>query len=155
MDALHTLSRLSTEATTPRSGCFRERDVEIFGSRHVPPEWPEVPALTNECMARLNSWSGDVVDQAAWALWRLNWIHPYEDGNGRTARAVAYMLLCVGVGQPLPGVPTLLERLIRYKLRYYRCLEAADLAARDGREDVAALAALLRELLEAQLRGDP
>jgi fido (protein-threonine AMPylation protein) len=26
---------------------------------------------------------------AAFALWNLNWIHPFIEGNGRTARAVS------------------------------------------------------------------
>jgi Fic family protein len=29
------------------------------------------------------------VHLCAYVLWRLNWIHPFGDGNGRTARAIA------------------------------------------------------------------
>jgi len=28
---------------------------------------------------------------AAYTLWRMNWIHPFVDGNGRTSRAVSYL----------------------------------------------------------------
>lgn len=103
--------------------------------------------------------SEDVVDhvghepthRAAYVLWRLNWIHPFEDGNGGTSRAAAYIVLSVAIGQELPGRVTLVERLVRNKRRYYRALEAADEAWAEERLDVSAMAALLRELLEAQI----
>src|SRR3546814_2785867 len=40
---------------------------------------------------------------AAFGLWRLNWIHPFIEVNGRTARAACYFLLCVRSGLLLPG----------------------------------------------------
>ena len=40
---------------------------------------------------------------AAYALWRLNWIHPFVEGNGRTARAACYYLICMKAGRLLPG----------------------------------------------------
>jgi Fic family protein len=112
-----------------------------------------VPQLVVELLARLASWNGDLIEMAAWALWRLNWIHPFEEGNGRTARAVTYVTICAGIGQGLPGTPTFLERLIMHKLQYNRALEAADAAALRGTEDVTQLASLLRGLVEAQLGG--
>ncbi len=36
---------------------------------------------------------------AAYALWRLNWIHPFIEGNGRTARAACYYLICMKYGK--------------------------------------------------------
>jgi hypothetical protein len=35
---------------------------------------------------------------AAYGLWRLNWIHPFVEGNGRTARAVCYFTSMRPVG---------------------------------------------------------
>lgn len=34
----------------------------------------------------------------AYALWRLNWIHPFINGNGRTARALCYYVICLRMG---------------------------------------------------------
>ena len=31
----------------------------------------------------------------AYALWRLNWIHPFINGNGRTARALCHYIICL------------------------------------------------------------
>ena len=30
--------------------------------------------------------TGDALDTASFALWRINWVHPFKNGNGRTAR---------------------------------------------------------------------
>ena len=93
---------------------------------------------------------------AGYALWRINWIHPFDDGNGRTARAVAYLLLCARLHQELSGETTLIERLLFHKIRYWRALDAADAACEDGKVDVSVLVALLDELLQAQLSdADP
>jgi Fic family protein len=35
------------------------------------------------------------VHLAAYVLWKMNWIHPFADGNGRTARAVSYVVLSI------------------------------------------------------------
>jgi fido (protein-threonine AMPylation protein) len=40
---------------------------------------------------------------SAFVLWRLNWIHPFDDGNGRTARALAYLVACCRLGFDLPS----------------------------------------------------
>ena len=40
---------------------------------------------------------------AARALWGVNHVHPFVNGNGRTARAVCYYVLCVKSGGQLPG----------------------------------------------------
>jgi Fic family protein len=65
---------------------------------------------------------------AAYILWRLNWIHPFAEGNGRTARAVAYLVLSVQFGRELPGEITLVERMSQRKRDYWHALEAADRA---------------------------
>jgi Fic family protein len=59
-------------------------------------------------------------------LWKLNWIHPFADGNGRTARAVMYVVLSVKLDSLLPGAPTIPEQIAGNKKPYYDALEAAD-----------------------------
>ena len=44
-----------------------------------------------------------VVEVAAYALWRLNWIHPFVNGNGRTARLFSYFLMTMRAGDILSG----------------------------------------------------
>src|SRR3546814_2892499 len=61
---------------------------------------------------------------AAFGLWRLNWIHPFIEGNGRTARAACYFLLCVRSGALLPGRKIVPERIKEDRDGYERALFA-------------------------------
>src|SRR3546814_13263008 len=62
---------------------------------------------------------------AAFGLWRLNWIHPFIEGNGRTARAAFYFLLCVRSGALLPGRKIVPERITDDRAGYALALVAA------------------------------
>lgn len=88
---------------------------------------------------------------AAYALWRLNWIHPFVEGNGRTARAACYYLLCLKHGALLPGSKIVPERIRENRQPYYKALESADIAWEHGQFNVSALAAYLSDLLVDQL----
>jgi Fic family protein len=87
----------------------------------------------------------------AYALWRLNWIHPFVEGNGRTARAACYYLLCLKQGQLLPGRKIVPERIRENRDPYYAALRAADTAWDQGHFDVSELAKYLSGLLKRQL----
>ncbi len=85
-------------------------------------------------------------------LWKLNWIHPFADGNGRTARAVMYVVLSVKLDSLLPGAPTIPEQIAGNKKPYYDALEAADehLIANE-KLDVSRLEEMLDAMLSTQL----
>ena len=88
---------------------------------------------------------------AAYALWRLNWIHPFVEGNGRTARAACYYLICMKQRRLLPGTKIVPERIRENRDRYYAALRAGDAAWDNGKIDVSDLTVYLAELLKAQL----
>jgi Fic family protein len=88
---------------------------------------------------------------AAYGLWRLNWIHPFVEGNGRTARAACYYLLCVRSGALLPGRKILPERIRENRDGYEKALEAADLAWDEGNLDFTVMEDYLAALIQAQL----
>jgi Fic family protein len=88
---------------------------------------------------------------AAYCLWRLNWIHPFTDGNGRTSRALSFMVLCIRLGYRVPGTNTIPAQISADKTPYYKALEAADLAWRDGKVDLSVLENYLSHLLGQQL----
>jgi Fic family protein len=82
----------------------------------------------------------------------MNWIHPFVDGNGRTARATSYLVLCVRLGSRLPGVNTIPDQISAQKAPYYEALEAADRAySEDGEIKVTQMEAFLEGLLANQL----
>lgn len=148
------LQRIAVEGLEPAVGVFRTVDVEISNTPHVPPRWQVVPRLVEELCDYVNDHWNDKhgLHLAAYVMWRLNWIHPFSNGNGRTARAVSYLALCAKLGYVLPGATTIPERIASDKQEYYEALDSADSAweAR-GELDVTAMENLLREHLASQL----
>lgn len=90
---------------------------------------------------------------AAYGLWSLNWIHPFIEGNGRTARAACYYLLCARNGSLLPGNKILPERIRENRSGYESALIAADNAWEQGHLDFTAMEDYLAELVLDQLNN--
>jgi Fic family protein len=133
-------------------GRFREQP--IYVGNHIPPHFKEVPELMDQLLSVIHE-NWDVMEHPtvlpAYALWRLNWIHPFIEGNGRTARAACYYLICLRHGGLLPGKKTVPERIRENRSRYYAALQETDRHWADGQFNVDALASYLEDLLEAQL----
>ena len=87
----------------------------------------------------------------SYVMWRLNWIHPFDDGNGRTSRAVAYLVLCAAAGHRFPGRVTIPELIAMDKGPYYSALERIDASAKGGEADLAPMKELLEGYLAKQL----
>lgn len=96
---------------------------------------------------------GDPVWLAAYVLWRLNHVHPFINGNGRTARAAGYFVLCVKVGGWLGGDVILPELLRRERPEYIKALKQVDETESGGGEkiDLAPLQNLMWRLLKEQI----
>ena len=102
------------------AGNYRTIQVRIAGAAHTPPEAWLVPQQMDEWGGWLSQ-NSDLhpVELAAQAHHRLAAIHPFVDGNGRTARLVMNLLL-MRQGYP----PTVILRTNRQQ--YYRVLAEAD-----------------------------
>ncbi len=149
---LSELNRIAVDGLMASPGAFRTKAIGISGSRHQPPPWESVTELVDEMCEYVNENSTKPpIHLSAYVMWRLNWIHPFGDGNGRTSRAASYFVLCVGLGQLLPGPRTIPDRIARRKQPYYGALEAADLAWEERRLDVSAMEELLEGHLAQQL----
>ena len=132
------------------------RPCEVVVGNHEPPPHYLVPELMNEFVNDLNrSWQEmDPIGLSAYALWRLNWIHPFINGNGRTARALCYYLICVKLGTLLPGRPMLPQLILAHRQEQVRILAAADDAFRDGRSNaLEPLQAFVERLVRVQIQG--
>lgn len=90
---------------------------------------------------------------AAYVMWRLNWIHPFTDGNGRTSRAVSYLVLCIRLHALLLGKVTIPEQIEENRTPYYQALEAADEAWTEGRIELTEMKDLLAAMLAKQLHA--
>jgi Fic family protein len=138
------------------AGNFRPAGVEIQGSRHEPPGAHLVPGLVEEMCDYVNdNWeSVTPIHLAAFVMWRLNWIHPFADGNGRTSRILSYVVLSIRAGFVLPGTPTIPDQIVDNRSPYFDALDAADDAYSKGRIiDVSKMEGLIGTLLAAQLAG--
>ncbi len=96
-------------------------------------------------------WDTTPVHLAAYLMWRINWIHPFFGGNGRTARAVSYLILCARLGFRLPGTKTIPDLIVENRGPYYGALRAADTAWEKDILDIADMEKLMGDLLATQL----
>lgn len=143
LDGLHRLA-----------GTFRNTPVEIKGSDHQPPHEAFVADEVQSMCEYVNeNWNEkSATHLAAYVLWKMNWIHPFADGNGRTARTVSYVVQSIKLDSLLPGTPTIPEQIAMDKAPYYKALEAADAAWKaSGQVDVSALEDMLNKMLATQL----
>lgn len=103
------------------AGRYRDGNVIIVGATHTPPDTTHVPILMKDLIEwyRKNQRKYHPVEQAAIFHHKLVHIHPFFDGNGRTARLIMNILL-MNQGYPL----TVILRNDRSK--YYRALSEAD-----------------------------
>jgi len=152
LSAIFHLHRVALDGISAYAGNFRPAGIKIGGSKHDPVGAHLVAEEVERFCDYVNeNWNKSAIHLAAYALWRLNWIHPFTDGNGRTARAVSYLILCVRLGDRLPGRNTIPEQIASDKSPYYRALEEADRAFKDGKLDLTATEDLLSDLLARQL----
>lgn len=132
-------------------GRFREEP--IYVGSHIPPHFRDVPNLMDRFLSTIHEnwdlWTPTML--GAYGLWRLNWIHPFIEGNGRTARATCYYLICAKAGALLPGRRIVPERIRDNRTPYYAALQAADRAWDAGHLDLTDLEAYLAQMVHDQL----
>lgn len=102
------------------AGRYRLIQVAIPGSRHVPPSPPAVPGALRDLMTWLHGADGAIhpVVLAGEFHARLVTVHPFVDGNGRTARLASNLLLLRHGYPPATWRP-------EDRPRYYTVLEDA------------------------------
>ena len=114
---------------------YRNDAVFIRNSKHVPPRWQTVrdamPALFDLIMEE-----PEPAVRAVLGHWLFGYIHPYPDGNGRTARFLMNVLLASG------GYPWTVIK-VDDRDRYMGALEAASAG-----DDIRPFATFLAEQLE-------
>jgi Fic family protein len=152
---LQTLHRVGLLGLSGYAGLWRPAGVDIRGSKHSPPDAYQIPERIEELCDYVNDkWQDkSPLHLASYVMWRVNWIHPFTDGNGRTSRVASYLILCLRMGYLLPGKRTIPDQIAENKTPYYKALEAADVAWEKGTIDLSAMKDLLRSMLAEQLVG--
>lgn len=152
----HIIKALNFHAITclhTNAGEYRPCQVKV--GNHMPPAHYRVEALMDDLVNVVNrNWEGtDSVTLAAYVLWRLNHIHPFINGNGRTARAASYFVLCVKSNGWLSGTTILPELISRDRPDYVEALQRVDESLTQGALDLNPLHQLLSRLIAEQLNG--
>lgn len=147
------LQSIAVEGIDPRPGEWRQGRVQITKSAHSPPGPHLVASLVQEMCDYVNdNWHEKTAFHlAAYVMWRLNWIHPFFDGNGRTSRVSSYIVLSTALKTVLPGSPSIPQQIQDDRSTYFRALEAADESFAKGVLDVSVMEGCLRNMLARQL----
>lgn len=147
------LHRAALEGISNFAGNFRPAGVEIHGSKHEPPPAHLVPELVEGLCDYVNAnWDRTALHLAAYVMWRLNWIHPFADGNGRTSRALSFTVLCIRSGAVFYGTPSVPDQIVQNRQPYFDALDVADAVWKEtGAVDVSKMEELIEGLLARQL----
>ena len=118
--------RKKVNPTPYRDGQNVIRDSRSRGIVYLPPEAKDVPSLMNALVSWVASSqiAGDSLPcpiRAGIAHYQFATIHPYYDGNGRTARLLTTLILHLG-GYDLKGLYSLEEYYARNPGAYYEAL---------------------------------
>ena len=148
---LWALNHVAVANISQFGGRFRKEP--IYVGNHKPPHFNDVSDWMDRFISTIqeNWYIWTETELAAYGLWRLNWIHPFIEGNGRTARAACYFLLCVRSGYLLPGTKIVPERIRESRGSYEAALTAADRAWDFGHLDFREMEEYLAGLLQGQL----
>jgi Fic family protein len=103
------------------AGRYRDVNVRILGAVKSPPRFEKVPGRMEQFAKQVNSNPDKLnsLEMAAYIHYGLVEIHPFTDGNGRTARLLMNLFL-MRHGYPI----TMVLKVDRKK--YYDCLRKAD-----------------------------
>lgn len=104
------------------AGKYRSINVRISGSKHEPPHFLQVDHEMKELFAWYERVKEELhpVELAALFHFKFVYIHPFADGNGRTARLLMNLIL-MSHGYP----PAIVKAENSQRLRYYETLEIA------------------------------
>lgn len=127
------------------AGFWRTDRVRILRSRHICPNPIKIPQLMSEFFAyyEANKNTLHPVILSANMHEKLVTIHPFIDGNGRTARLIMNLIL-IKHGYPI----TIISSESKDREEYYRTLETAQISAdRDNSEFVRLVAFCVKKWL--------
>lgn len=129
-DKILELHRNITEGTLKDKrdeGSFRDNNEVVVGDPidaekvyHRPPHYKEIPGLIDDLCTFINSEEDDFIHPIIKGIilhFLIGYIHPFEDGNGRTARTLFYWYV-LKKGYWLFEFMTISRIILRSKIKY-------------------------------------
>ncbi len=114
--------KIGLRGEMPPGVLFAVYDSETGKAEYIPPEYLDVPDLLDELVEYVNTTDDHPLIVAAVVHYQLVTIHPFEDGNGRTARLMSgYVLDLCGYG--FHGIGSLEEYFAYDSNEYYKSLQ--------------------------------
>jgi len=122
-DTVKQVHRLLLHDILESPGDYRTGMITVPGAHFTPPKSNEIPGLMEELVEWLqsNPWEHPPIELAARFMHKLLAIHPFHDGNGRTARILMNLVLLRN------GYPTITNISYRDRRQYLNALGQADL----------------------------
>ena len=114
--------KIGLRGPMPPGMLFAVYDSETGAAEYIPPEYIDIPDLLDELVEYVNTTDDHPLIIAAVVHYQLVTIHPFEDGNGRTARLMSgYILDYYGYG--FNGIGSL-EEYFAYDIdEYYEAIQ--------------------------------
>lgn len=109
--------KIGLRGPMPSGVLFAVYDSKTGNPDYIPPEYSDVPGLLDELIEYVNTTDDHPLIVAAVVHYQLVTIHPFEDGNGRTARLLSgYIMDLNGYGFNVVGS---LEEYFAYDVDEY------------------------------------
>lgn len=114
--------KIGLRGPMPPGVLFAVYDSQTGNPDYIPPEYSDIPVLLDELVEYVNSTDDHPLIIAAIVHYQLVTIHPFEDGNGRTARLLSgYVLDTNGYG--FNGIGSLEEYFAYDVNEYYESIQ--------------------------------
>lgn len=109
--------KIGLRGPMPPGVIFAVYDSESGNVDYIPPEYIDIPKLLDELVEYVNTTDDHPLIVAAVVHYQLVTIHPFEDGNGRTARLLSGYILDIN-GYGFNGIGSL-EEYFAYDIEEY------------------------------------
>ncbi|WP_024864430.1 Fic family protein [Butyrivibrio sp. FCS014] len=109
--------KIGLRGPMPPGILFAVYDSQSGNPDYIPPEYCDIPSLLDELVDYVNTTDDHPLIVAAVVHYQLVTIHPFEDGNGRTARLLSGYILDIN-GYGFNGIGSL-EEYFAYDINEY------------------------------------
>ena len=116
------IEKIGLRGPMPPGVLFAVYDSKTGNRDYIPPEYCDIPALIDELVEYVNTTDDHPLIVAAVVHYQLVTIHPFEDGNGRTARLLSGYIMDLN-GYGFNGIGSL-EEYFAYDIdEYYESIQ--------------------------------